>query len=105
MELSAAPRSIPPIHMDEPIDVLRIRLWNPYNAMAQLSEFYCAERLLASWATCTASSRVGFEVVFVDGHVVEGSYEFFRRGRRRCLLSTHVRRLLCGDERLPRYNL
>jgi len=82
------------ISIDEDLDVEQIRLWNARNAMALLSEFYCADRLLATWGSAAIPGRVSFEIRFSDGHVVRGSHEFFRNGRRRCLLITHVRRLL-----------
>ena len=80
--------------MDEEVDVEQIRLWNVRNAMALLREFQGAERVLASWGSGAVPGRVSFEIRFTDGHVVRGSHEFFRNGKRRCLLTTHVRRLL-----------
>jgi len=79
---------------DEQIDVMRIRLWNPSSATALLGEFYSADRVLARWGSGAESSPIGFEVTFHDGYVVRGSHEFFRKGKRRCLLATHVRRML-----------
>jgi hypothetical protein len=79
---------------DEQIDVLRIRLWNPQHATAMLSEFHAADRVLASWAGRPDCSPVGFEVTFIDGYIVRGCHEFFRLGKRKCLFSTHVRKLL-----------
>ena len=91
--------------MDEQIDVEQIRLWNTRNAMALLRGFYCAERVLAKWGSAADPSRVSFEIGFVDGHVVRGSHEFFRNGRRRCRLATHVRHLLLQSvpDHDPRY--
>jgi hypothetical protein len=79
---------------DEPIEVARIRLWNPSSATALLGEFYSADRVLARWGSLHDGRPVGFEVTFHDGYVVSGSHAFFRKGKRRCLLATHVRRLL-----------
>lgn len=79
---------------DEQIEVMRIRLWNPSSATALLGEFYSADRVLARWGSLHDASPVGFEVTFHDGYVVRGSHAFFRKGKRRCLLATHVRRLL-----------
>lgn len=87
---------------DEGIDVLRIRLWNPQNATALLSEFHSADRVLARWAGQPDCNPVGFEVTFIDGHVVQGCHEFFRKGKRKCLFGTHLRRLL---QDLPRYRV
>jgi hypothetical protein len=84
--------------IDEQTDVLRIRLWNPQHATALLAEFHTAERVLASWADRPGCNPVGFEVTFIDGHIVRGCHEFFRRGKRKCLLSTHVRKLLRGAD-------
>jgi hypothetical protein len=79
---------------DEQVDVLRIRMWNPQHATAMLSEFHLADRVLARWGDRPDCNPVGFEVTFVDGYIVRGCYEFFRKGKRRCLFSTYVRRLL-----------
>jgi hypothetical protein len=84
--------------MDEPIDVEQIRLWNARNAMARLGEFQCAERVLARWGSTAEPARVSFEIRFAGGQVLRGSHEFFRNGRRRCLLATHVRRLLARPD-------
>jgi hypothetical protein len=89
----SAPRTPAP-RIDDRYDVEQIRLWNARNAMALLAEFQCAERVLANWGSTSVPSRVSFEIRFADGHVLRGSHEFFRNGRRRCLLATHVRRLL-----------
>lgn len=78
----------------EPVEVLRIRLWNAGNATALLAECQGADRVLASWAGHAGSGAVGFEVVLADGRVVRGSHAFFSRGKRACLFATHVRRLL-----------
>lgn len=82
--------------IDEHPDVVRIRLWNARNATAIVSEFYSAERVLEDWARLPDRTPVGFEIRFIGGAVVEGSHEFYRNGKRRCLLATHVRRLLCA---------
>lgn len=87
--------------LEEPIDVLQIRLWNTKNAMAMLREFHSAERVLANWGSAAASSPITFEVTFADGHVLRGSHEFFRKGKRKCLFTTHVRRLLIQDNGCP----
>jgi len=79
---------------NEQIEVMRIRLWIPSSASALLGEFYSADRVLARWGSDQGGSPVGFEVTFHDGYVVRGSHAFFRKGKRRCLLATHVRRLL-----------
>ena len=91
----------PAPRIDEPIDVAQIRLWNARNAMALLAEFQCAERVLAKWGSASVPDRVSFEIRFADGLVLRGSHEFFRNGRRRCLLATHVRRLLSQPEVQP----
>jgi hypothetical protein len=82
--------------IDEQIDILRIRLWNTQHATALLGEFQAADRVLASWAGRQDGDPVGFEVTFVDGSIVRGGHEFFHRGKRKSLFSTHVRRLLRG---------
>jgi hypothetical protein len=79
---------------DEQTDVLRIRLWNPQRATALLAEFHAADRVLESWADRPDCNPVDFEVTFIDGHILRGCHEFFRRGKRKCLFSTHVRKLL-----------
>jgi hypothetical protein len=94
MELPNTEQTILDRGDDEQIDVLRIRLWNSEHVTALLGEFHTAERVLANWAEKLECSPVRFEIVFVDGYVVEGAHEFFKKGRRRCLLSTHVRKLL-----------
>ena len=83
----------------EQIEVMRIRLWNARSATALLCEFHSADRVLERWALHPGAHPVGFEVTFVDGYVVSGSHEFFRKGKRRCLLGTHVRRMF---ERMTR---
>jgi hypothetical protein len=82
--------------MDTQPDVVRIRLWNAQNATVFVSEFHKAERVLEEWGSLPGRRPVGFEIRFVDGAVVEGAHELFRNGKRRCLLATHVRRLLCA---------
>lgn len=81
---------------DEEIDVLRIRLWNSQNATAVLSDFHSAARVLAAWAQCGGSGGVRFEVSFVDGYVLDGCHEFFKKGKRRCSFSAHLRRMMTG---------
>lgn len=80
--------------VEEQVEVLRIRLWNPERATALLAEFHAAERVLERWAGRSGSDAVGFEVTFADGRTISGSHKFFRGGKRKCLFSTHVRRLL-----------
>jgi hypothetical protein len=81
---------------DEQSEVLRIRLWNPQRATALLAEFHAADRVLASWAGRADCGRVDFEVTFTGGQILRGRHEFFRRGKRKCLFATHVRKLLQG---------
>jgi hypothetical protein len=95
----------PALQIDEAVDVEQIRLWNARNAMALLREFRCADRVLANWGSASMPGQVSFEVRFTDGHVVRGSHEFFRNGRRRCLLTTHVRRLLSQPASPLRYSI
>lgn len=78
----------------EQVEVMRIRLRNPASATALLGEFQSADRVLARWGSLMDGSPVDFEVTFHDGYVVRGSHAFFRKGKRRCLLATHVRRML-----------
>lgn len=80
--------------VEEQVEVLRIRLWNPQRATALLSEFHAAERVLERWADRSGSDPVGFEVTFADGRTISGSHKFYRAGKRKCLFSTHVRKLL-----------
>jgi hypothetical protein len=79
---------------DDCVDVVRIRLRTPANATALLSEFRCADRVLASWAGHADCGPVEFEVTFFDGHVIRGCYRFFKNGKLRRSLSVHVRREL-----------
>lgn len=79
---------------DAHTEILRIRLWNRQRATALLAECEAADRVLARWAGPAACEPVGFEVTFLDGHIVRGMHEFFHQGKRKCLFSTHVRRLL-----------
>jgi hypothetical protein len=94
MRPSSTERASSAERIDEHIDVLRIRLWNPTRATVLISEFQSADRVLARWGLHADRDHVGFEIVFADGTVVSGSHEFFRNGKRRCLFSTHVRRLM-----------
>lgn len=75
---------------DEPIDVLRIRLWNAKNATAVLSDFYSTERVLAQWAQAGGCNAVRFEVSFVDGYVLKGCHAFYSMGKRQRTFSTHL---------------
>jgi hypothetical protein len=86
--------------MDDHVDVLRIRLRTAARTTALLSEFRCADRLLASWASHADCAPVEFEVTFCDGHVVRGCYAFFKNGKLRRSLSVHVRRELRGPVRV-----
>lgn len=81
---------------DAHTELLRIRLWNRQRATAMLAEWDAADRVLARWAGRAECDPVGFEVIFTDGHIVRGIHEFFYQGKRTCLFSTHVRRLLRG---------
>jgi len=94
MTPSTSSAKAPALQIDEEVEVEQIRLWNARNAMALLREFQCADRVLARWGSAPMPGQVSFEIRFTDGHVVRGSHEFFRNGRRQCLLTTHVRRLL-----------
>lgn len=82
------------IDKDEQVDILRIRLWNAQHATAMLAEYHDADRVLARWADRPDGNPVGFEVTFLDGQIVRGCHEFFQRGKRTCLFSTYVRKLL-----------
>lgn len=84
----------PGVRTDELIDVVRIRLSNPAHATALLSEFWSADRVLASWAAQPGCKQVNFEVTFFDGFVVRGSYAHFTNGKRSKPFSSHVRNLL-----------
>lgn len=92
--VSAQPTPDRLAHPGDEAEVVRIRLWNSRSGCALVSEFYCADRVLADWAEGCGGSRVVFEVVYDDGVVVQGAHEFFRKGRRRCLFATHVQRIL-----------
>jgi hypothetical protein len=92
--MSACMPSVFVSEIDEPVDVVRIRLWNPKNVTALLSEFHSVDRVLESWATQPDCSPVEFQVTFVDGYVVQGCHEFFQRGKRTCLFGTHLKRVL-----------
>jgi hypothetical protein len=80
--------------IDEPVDVVRIRLRNPKNVTALLSECHSVDRVLDSWAAQPGCNPVEFEVTFFDGYVVQGSHDFFHKGKRKCLFSTHLRKVL-----------
>jgi hypothetical protein len=82
------------IDKDERVDILRIRLWNSQRATALLAEYHDADRVLARWADRPDCNPIGFEVIFIDGHTVRGCHDFFQRGKRKCLFSTYVRKLL-----------
>ena len=86
---------------EEQVDVVQIRLWSAHSTMALVSEFRCADRVLADWGRSSGRDPVRFEVRFADDHVVRGAHEFFRNGKRQCLLTTHVRRLLSRADTLP----
>lgn len=101
MTLSTLRPALPAPYGEEYIDVVQIRLWNGRSAMALVSEFHCAERVLADWAQVPGRIPVRFEVRFADDHVVKGAHEFFRNGKRRCLLTTHLRRLLSDVDAAP----
>lgn len=85
---------LPGQYDDEPIDVLRIRLWNSTNATAVLSDFYSTERVLAQWAQAGGGSAVRFEVSFVDGFVLKGCHAFYSMGKRQRTFSTHLHRVM-----------
>jgi hypothetical protein len=99
--MSACMPSVFGREIDEPVDVVRIRLWNPKNVTALLSEFHSVDRVLESWARQPDCSPVEFQVTFVDGYVVQGCHEFFLRGKRKCLFSTHLKRILQNMTREP----
>lgn len=86
---------------DEHIDVVQIRLWNAHSAMALVCEFQRAERVLADWGRAPGRNPVSFEIRFADDHVVRGVHEFFRNGKRRCLLTTYVRQLMSEGDAFP----
>jgi len=77
---------------DEKIDVTKIRIMQSKEQVAVVGEFRAADRLLWSWADCAQDAvRCDFEVVFQDGYVYRGRYEFSRRSRSRPSLSKFVR--------------
>jgi hypothetical protein len=80
----------------ELVEVVRIRLSNRGRAIALLSEFHSADRVLASWAVIPGFGPVDFEITFLDGHVMRGCYECAGKGKGKAArtFSTHVRRLL-----------
>lgn len=75
-------------------EVIRIRLWNALRGSAVVSEAQCADRVLDGWAAHCGCSSVMFEVTFDDGLVLQGAYDFFRKGRRKCRFATHLQRTL-----------
>jgi hypothetical protein len=79
--------------IDEPVDVVRIRLKTTTNVQAVLSEFRSADKVLATWAMQHAS-LIEFEITFDDGYVVHGCHAFYKKGRLKCSFSVHIRRLL-----------
>jgi hypothetical protein len=101
MTLSTIRPAVRAISGEEHVDVVQIRLWNADSAMALVGEFRCADRVLADWGRSSGRDPVRFEVRFADDYVVRGAHEFFRNGKRRCLLTTHVRRLLSRSDTSP----
>ena len=101
MTLSTSRTAAGALRAEEHIDVVQIRLWNAHSAMALVYEFHRADRVLADWGRAPGRSPVSFEIRFADDHVVRGAHEFFRNGKRRCLLTTHVRRLMSHGDALP----
>jgi hypothetical protein len=92
--------------MDEPIDVVRIRLRTRGNVQAVVSEFRRADQVLATWAAQLDCGPVEFEILFFDGYVIQGHHAFFGKGRSRCSLTVYIRRLLrsampAAQERFP----
>jgi hypothetical protein len=86
---------LPSTHVwDEEIDVARIRLSNSNGSTAVLSDFHRTEQVLSKWAQSGNSDTVRFEVCFVDGYVLKGGHEFFKKGKRKHTFSTHLRSLL-----------
>lgn len=79
---------------DELIDVVRIRLRNPAKGTVLLSDFRCADKILASWAHEASCDQVEFEVTFFDGYIVRGSYPFARTGKRKRSLGAQVSHML-----------
>jgi len=86
----------------EAIDVRRIVLMQPAGACAVVSEFRTADQVLARWIDCKQGARrtqpdcrqFTFEITFVDGYILRGCYEFWRRARRRPSLARFVRGVL-----------
>jgi hypothetical protein len=86
--------------VDEPIEVVRIRLQNRIDAMVVLSDFRSANRVLACWASARPRGQVAFEVTFADGQVACGCYAYGKRRERRSF-GAHVHQVLLAALPMP----
>lgn len=78
----------------ELIDVQRIKLSRPGGATAVVSELRTADSVLHRWAEGIGFERVlSFEVTFVDGYTLCGSFEFGTSKRQRPSLTRLVQRV------------
>jgi hypothetical protein len=78
----------------EKIGVQRIRIRHlnlEWSAVA--GNFIAADKVLLNWLNCsTADLACEFDIVYQDGRVLSGYFEFMRRGAARPALMPYVRR-------------
>jgi hypothetical protein len=81
---------------EEKIAVAKIRISHPsLKLAAALQDFRAADKLLLAWSTyCNEYFCCDYEITFLDGFVLHGKYETWKKSRTRPTLSTSVRALL-----------
>lgn len=85
-------------HMEEKVGVAKIRIRQQRSCtMAVLGSFVAADKLLKNWAAAMQpSAECDFEIEYLDGYTVTGSYPMRQKCTTRQSLGAYVKRVIEG---------
>ncbi|GGX81016.1 hypothetical protein GJV26_22895 [Massilia dura] len=85
-----------PLTHAEKVGVAQIRIRKAEHSIAVLGSFVAADRLLKAWAAARDCSECEFEIRYLDGYRLSGSYPMRQKSTTRQSLGAHVRRVVTG---------
>ena len=85
-----------PFARAEKVGVAQIRIRKAEHSIAVLGSFVAADKLLKAWAAARDCQECEFEIRYLDGYRLSGSYPMWQKSITRQSLGAHVRRVLTG---------
>jgi hypothetical protein len=80
----------------EKVGIAQIRIRKAAHSIAVLGSFVAADKLLKAWAAARDCQECEFEIRYLDGSRLSGSYPMWHKSSTRQSLGAHVRRVVGG---------